>query len=119
MGSFRTGVCGARWRFRLGGFKMSGETTKQQRDERWREGSDVYQHCYAFHHQSLRTAERSSESHTISDELWWAAKVNEGGDRKLADLLRRAQARINALETLCLALRNGKPCEIPLDGKPE
>jgi hypothetical protein len=51
--------------------------------------------------------------------LWFAAKVNEAGDRKLADLLRRAQARIAALETLCIALRDGKPSEIPLDGNPE
>ena len=89
------------------------------RTTKYNQQGDVWQHSYAFHHQSLRTAERSSEHHTISDELWWAAKVNEAGDRKLADLLRRAQARINALETLCIALRNGKPPEIPLDGKPE
>ena len=38
---------------------MSGQTTQQQRDEHWREGSDVYQHTYAFHHAVLPTAKRS------------------------------------------------------------
>jgi hypothetical protein len=56
-------------------------------------------------------APRSSDLLTMHDELWWAAKVNEAGDRKLADLLRRAQARISALETLCTALKNVKVCE--------
>lgn len=93
--------------------------TEQDRRREYNESGDVYNHTYAFPPAVLETAERSSEMHSIGDELWWAAKVNEGGDRKLADLLRRAHARIAALETLCLALRNVKPCEIPLDGKPE
>jgi hypothetical protein len=94
-------------------------TDRDPRTSAYNQQGDVWRHSYAFHPESLRTAERSSEHHTISDELWLAAKVNEAGDRKLADLLRRAQARINALETLCIALRDGKPSEIPLDGKPE
>jgi hypothetical protein len=92
---------------------------RDPRTTAYNQQGDVWRHSYAYHPESLCTAERSSDSHTITDELWWAAKVNEAGDRKLADLLRRAQARINALETLCLALRNVKPCEIPFDGKPE
>jgi hypothetical protein len=92
---------------------------RDPRTSAYNQQGDVWRHSYAFHPESLRTAERSSEYHTISDELWLAAKVNEAGDRKLADLLRRAQARINALETLCIVLRDGKPAEIPLDGKPE
>lgn len=61
-------------------------------------------------------AQRSSDSHTINDELWWAAKANEAGDRKLADLLRRAQARIAALETVVEALKAARRCEIPEGG---
>lgn len=61
-------------------------------------------------------AQRSNDSHTINDELWWAAKVNEAADRKLADLLRRAQARIAALETVVEALKAAKRCEIPEGG---
>ena len=79
---------------------------------------DVWRHTYAHHPEFLRTAERSSDLHTIHDELWWAAKVNEAGDRKLADLLRRAQARIAALEDLCVTLRT-RANETLLDGKPE
>jgi len=56
--------------------------------------------------------QRSTESHTIIEELWWAARVNEAADRKLADLLRRAQARLAALETLVLALQAVKRCEV-------
>ena len=92
---------------------------RDPRTSAYNQQGDVWRHSYAFHPESLRTAERSSESHTITDELWWAAKVNEAGDRKLADLLRRAQARIAVLETLCLALRSVKRCEIPPDGTVE
>jgi len=61
-------------------------------------------------------AQRSSDLHTINDELWWAAKINEAADRKLADLLRRAQARIAALETLIETMKAAKRCEIPEGG---
>ena len=92
---------------------------RDPRTSAYNQQGDVWRHSYAFHPESLRTAERSSDHHTISDELWWAAKVNEAGDRKLADLLRRAQARISALETLCVALQSVKGCEIPPDGTVE
>lgn len=92
---------------------------RDPRTTAYNQTGDVWRHSYAHHPESLRTAERSSESHTITDELWWAAKVNEAGDRKLADLLRRAQARISALETLCVALHSVKRCEIPPDGNVE
>jgi hypothetical protein len=92
---------------------------RDPRTSAYNQKGDVWRHSYAYHPESLRTVERSSEHYTISDELWWAAKVNEAGDRKLADLLRRAQARIAALETLFIALRDGKLSEIPLDGQPE
>ena len=83
----------------------------EERNREYRERGDVHRHCYAYHHAELPQAERSSDLHDLHDELWWAAKVNEAGDRKLADLLRRAQARIAALETLCKALKNVKVCE--------
>lgn len=91
---------------------------RDPRTSDYNQQGDVWRHTYDYHPESLPTAERSSESHTITDELWWAAKVNEAGDRKLADLLRRAQSRIAALEDLCVSLRT-KANEIPLDGKPE
>lgn len=81
------------------------------REIEYRERGDVYRHCYAYHHAELPQAERSSDLHDLHDELWWAAKVHEAKDRNLADLLRRAQARISALETLCTALKNVKVCE--------
>jgi len=81
---------------------MSGETTKQQRDEHWREGSDVYQHCYAFHHAVLPTAKRTPDADDEADALYYYAQVNEAADRKLAQALRAGAARIRALEAaLC------------------
>ena len=93
-------------------------TTHDERRYQYNTHGDVYNHTYAYPPAVLETAERSSECHTISDELWWAAKVNEAGDRKLADLLRRAQARIAALEDLCVSLRT-RANETLLDGKTE
>lgn len=81
---------------------------KNDREIEYRERGDVHRHCYAYHHAELPQAERSRDLHDLHDELWWAAKVNEAGDRKLADLLRRAQARIAALETLVDSLQNSK-----------
>ena len=88
---------------------MSGETTKQQRDERWREGSDVYQHTYAFHHRVLPTAKRSPDADDEADALYYYARVNEAADRKLAEALRRGAARIRALEAALFA--KAKPTE--------
>ena len=82
---------------------MSGETTKQQRDERWREGSDVHQHCYAFHHRVLPTAQRTPDADDEADALYYYARVNEAADRKLAEALRRGAARIRALEAALFA----------------
>lgn len=72
---------------------------------------DVWQHTYAYHAQRLETAERSKDNFDICDRLWYAAQVNEAGDRKLAQLLRDALAHINALETLTLTLKATKKCE--------
>ena len=92
---------------------MSGETTKQQRDERWREGSDVYQHTYAFHHRVLPTAQRTPDADDEADALYYYARVNEAADRKFAEALRRGAARIRALEAALFAKQT------PTEGKPE
>ena len=82
---------------------MSGQTTQQQRDEHWRQGSDVYQHTYAFHHAVLPTAKRSPDADDEADALYYYALVNEATDRKLAEALRRGAARIRALEAALFA----------------
>lgn len=84
---------------------MSGQTTQQQRDERWREGSDVYRHSYAFHHAVLPTAQRTKDADDEADALLYYARVNEAGDRRLAQALRTGAARIRALETLVQSLQ--------------
>jgi hypothetical protein len=92
---------------------MSGQTTQQQRDERWREGSDVYQHTYAFHHRVLPTAKRTPDADDEADALYYYARVNEAADRKLAEALRRGAARIRALEAALFAKAT------PTEGKTE
>ena len=92
---------------------------RDPRTTKYNQQGDVWQHSYAFHHQSLRTAQRSPNADDEADALYYYAQVNEAADRKLAQALRAGAARIRALETLVLALRNVKPPEIPLDGKPE
>lgn len=92
---------------------------RDPRTSKYNQQGDVWQHSYAFHHQSLRTAERSPNADDEADALYYYAQVNEAADRKLAQALRAGAARIRALETLVIALRNVKTCEIPLDGKPE
>jgi hypothetical protein len=92
---------------------MSGQTTQQQRDERWREGSDVYQHTYAFHHRVLPTAKRTKDADDEADALYYYARVNEAADRKLAEALRRGAARIRALEAALFAKST------PTEGKTE
>lgn len=92
---------------------MSGQTTKEQRDERWREGSDVHQHCYAFHHAVLPTAKRTPNADDEADALYYYAQVNEAADRKLAQALRAGAARIRALEAALFAKQT------PTEGKTE
>lgn len=84
---------------------MSGQTTQQQREERYREGGDVHQHCYAFHHAVLPTAKRTPNADDEADALYYYAQVNEAADRKLAQALRAGAARIRALETLVQSLQ--------------
>jgi hypothetical protein len=87
---------------------MSGETTQQQRDDRWRQGSDVYQHTYAFHHRVLPTPKRSPDADDEADALYYYARVNEAADRKLAQALRAGAARIRALEEIVYAMHKSK-----------
>lgn len=87
---------------------MSGETTQQQRDERWREGSDVYRHTYAFPPAVLEVAQRSPDADDEADALYYYAQVNEAADRKLAQALRAGAARIRALETIVFAMHKSK-----------
>ena len=79
------------------------------RTTQYNERGDVWQHTYAYHGQSLETAERSRDEFDLSDRLEYRARVTEAGDRKTAQLLREAAAHINALETLILTMR--KPAE--------
>lgn len=91
---------------------MSGENTKQQRDERYREGGDVYRHSYAFHYSELPTAQRSPDADDEADTLLYYARINEAADRRLAQALRTGAARIRALETLVAALKATKKCDV-------
>lgn len=70
---------------------------------------DVFQRCYAFHPSPLDVAERSRDEFDLCDRLDYRARVTEAGDRKTAELMREAAARIDALETLILTMR--KPAE--------
>lgn len=87
------------------------------RTTEYNQRGDVWRHSYAYHNEVLPTAERSKDNFDICDRLWYAAQVNEAGDRKLAQLLRDALAHINALETLNLTLKAAKKCES--DGQTE
>ena len=79
------------------------------RTTRYNERGDVWQHSYAFHHQTLPQAERSPDIVDIADRLEYRARVTEAGDRQTAQLMREAAARINALETIIITMR--KPAE--------
>jgi hypothetical protein len=92
---------------------MSGQTTKEQRDERWREGSDVYRHTYAYPPAVLDLPQRSPDADDEADVLYYYARVNEAADRKLAQALRAGAARIRALEAALFAKQT------PTEGKPE
>lgn len=92
-------------------------TDRDPRTTEYNERGDVWQHCYAQFPSSLQQPERSADHFDICDRLWYAAQVNEAGDRKLAQLLRDAQAHISALETLVLTLKATKRCET--DGQTE
>ena len=79
------------------------------RTTQYNERGDVWQHTYAYHAPRLETAERSRDEFDLCDRLDYRARVTEAGDRKTAQLLREAAARINVLETMILTMR--KPAE--------
>jgi chemotaxis regulatin CheY-phosphate phosphatase CheZ len=78
------------------------------RTTEYNQQGDVWQHSYAYHAQHLRTAERSKDIVDMADRLEYRAQATEAGDRKSAQLMREAAARINALETLVLTLQATK-----------
>jgi len=91
-------------------------TTHDPRTTEFNQQGDVWQHSYAYHNRELPTPQRSPDHFDISDRLWYAAQVNEAGDRKLAQLLRDAMAHISVLETR-LATSKAKAAET--DGQTE
>lgn len=81
------------------------------RTTQYNERGDVWQHTYAYHAQRLETAERSRDEFDLCDRLDYRARVTEAGDRKTAQLLREAAARINVLETMMIEMRINRPPE--------
>lgn len=89
------------------------------RTSEYNQRGDVFQRTYAFHPSPLDVAERSREHLDLCDQLDYRARVTEAGDRRTAELLREAAARINALETLVLTLKATKRCEVHSEGGTE
>jgi hypothetical protein len=76
--------------------------TEQERQERYKALGDVHRHTYDLE-VGTRVPwpfPRSTESHDLSDQLEILAGINESGDRRLAQSLREAAARIRALEDI-------------------
>jgi hypothetical protein len=76
--------------------------TEQERQERYKALGDVQRHTYDVE-VGTRVPwpfPRSSESHDLADQLEILALINEASDRRLAQSLREAAARIRALEEI-------------------
>lgn len=76
--------------------------TEQERQERYKALGDVQRHCYDLE-VGTRVPwplPRSSESHDLADQLEILALINEAGDRRVAQTMREAAARIRALEEI-------------------
>lgn len=76
--------------------------TEQERQERYKALGDVQRHTYDLE-VGTRVPwpfPRSSESHDLPDQLEILARINEAGDRGLAQTMREAAARIRALEDI-------------------
>lgn len=76
--------------------------TEQEQHERYKALGDVQRHTYD---REVGTRipwpmPRSTESHDLPDELEILALINEASDRKLAQSLRDAAARIRSLEEI-------------------
>lgn len=84
--------------------------TEQERQERYKALSDVQRHTYDVE-VGTRVPwpfPRSSESHDLADQLEILARINEAGDRRLAQSLREAAARIRALELIVNTILRSK-----------
>jgi hypothetical protein len=84
--------------------------TEQERQERYRALGDVQRHTYDVE-VGTRVPwpfPRSSESHDLPDQLEILAQINEAGDRRLAQSLREAAARIRALELIVNTIMRSK-----------
>jgi hypothetical protein len=84
--------------------------TEQERQERYKALGDVQRHTYDVE-VGTRVPwpfPRSSESHDLADQLEILARINEAGDRRLAQSLREAAARIRALELIVNTILRSK-----------
>ena len=76
--------------------------TEQERQERYKALGDVQRHTYDV---DVGTRvpwpfPRSSESHDLAEQLEILARINEAGDRRTAQTMREAAARIRVLELI-------------------
>ena len=84
--------------------------TEQERQERYKALGDVQRHTYDVE-VGTRVPwpfPRSTESHDLADQLEILARINEAGDRRLAQSLREAAARIRALELIVSTILRSK-----------
>ena len=84
--------------------------TEQEKQERYKALGDVQRHTYDVE-VGTRVPwpfPRSSESHDLPDQLEILAQINEAGDRRLAQSLREAAARIRALELIVNTIMRSK-----------
>jgi hypothetical protein len=84
--------------------------TEQERQERYKALGDVQRHTYDLE-VGTRVPwpfPRSTESHDLADQLEILAQINEASDRRLAQSLREAAARIRALELIVSTILRSK-----------
>jgi hypothetical protein len=84
--------------------------TEQEKQERYKALGDVQRHTYDVE-VGTRVPwpfPRSSESHDLAEQLEILALINEAGDRRLAQSLREAAARIQALELIVSTMLRSK-----------
>jgi hypothetical protein len=84
--------------------------TEEERQERYKALGDVQRHTYDLE-VGTRVPwpfPRSTESHDLADQLEILAQINEASDRRLAQSLREAAARIRALELIVSTILRSK-----------
>ena len=84
--------------------------TEQEKQERYKALGDVQRHTYDVE-VGTRVPwpfPRSTESHDLADQLEILAQINEASDRRLAQSLREAAARIRALELIVSTILRSK-----------